>query len=210
MRAGLSSIKIGMSRMMVGSDKFVPVTLLKVDESVVVDLKTEEKHGYNAVRLASVEKKLKHTKKPEASFFKKEGLSPYRYLNEFRVSADNLLQPKNKLLVDHFSVGQYVDVQSFSKGKGFAGVIKRHNFRSLRATHGVSLTHRSHGSTGNRQDPGRVFKGKKMAGHLGNKRVTIQNLEVMYVDVETGVIGIKGSVPGAQNSVVLIRDAVKK
>lgn len=210
MRAGLITKKIGMSRFYDDKGNFIPVTILKLEECTVTATKTIDKHGYTAVQLGSGKAKEKNVKKPLLENFKKLNLTPVSKLVEFRVDNDNLLEVGTQLSVNHFSKDQYVDVSGVSIGKGFAGVIKRHNFRSLRASHGVSLTHRSHGSTGNRQDPGKVFKGKKMAGHLGASNVTTQNLKVVDIDETNGLIFVLGSVPGHKNSWVLVKDSVKK
>lgn len=210
MRAGLIAKKIGMSRICTEDGVYVPVTLLHVDNCRVISQKNKEKDGYTALQLGFSERKEKHVAKPQLENYKKISQTPAAKLVEFKVSDENLLDVGSKLLPSHFTTSQFVDVVGTSIGKGFAGVIKRHNFRSLRATHGVSITHRSHGSTGNRQDPGKVFKGKKMAGHLGNERVTIQNLQVMLTDDEKNILVVKGAVPGSKGSIVLIKDAIKR
>ncbi|MFO1154911.1 MAG: 50S ribosomal protein L3 [Rhodospirillales bacterium] len=210
MRTGLIAQKLGMSRLFIADATHVPVSVLRVDGCQVVAQRTEEKDGYTAVQLGIGAVKVKNVTKPMRGHFAKAGVEPKRRLVEFRVDADALVDVGAELSVEHFVPGQKVDVTGVSIGKGFAGSMKRHNFGGLRATHGVSISHRSHGSTGNRQDPGRVFKGKKMAGHMGAKQVTVQNLEVVHTDVERGLILVRGGVPGAKGGFVLIRDAAKK
>ena len=188
----------------------VPVTVLSVDGLQVVNVKTAEKDGYNAVQLGTGAIKAKNVTKPMKGYFAKAKVEPKKKLSEFRVSEDCLLSVGDELSVEHFVAGQYVDVCATSIGKGFAGVMKRHNFAGLEASHGVSISHRSHGSTGQRQDPGKVFKGKKMAGHLGAERVTVQNLKVVAIDAVRGLIMVKGGVPGSENTWVRVTDAVKK
>jgi len=209
MRSGLIARKEGMTRVFAEDGRHIPVTVLTVPDCQVIAVRTEEKDGYTAVQLGAGRAKAKNTTKPMRGHFAAAKVEPKAYLVEFRVSADALIDVGAELSAEHFVPGQYVDVSGTSIGKGFAGVMKRHNFAGLRASHGVSISHRSHGSTGNNQDPGRVFKGKKMAGQMGNKRVTTQGLEVVAVDAENGRILIKGAVPGARKSWVLIRDAVK-
>lgn len=210
MRTGLIAEKLGMSRLLTEKGEHIPITLLKVDNCQVVATKTAEKNGYTAVQLGVGIAKIKRLSKAMRGHFAKAKVEPKRKLVEFRVSEDGLLNVGDQLSVEHFLNGQYVDVTGISIGKGFAGAMKRHNFGGLRASHGVSVSHRSHGSTGQRQDPGKVFKGKKMAGHLGDEQVTIQNLEVVLTDSERGLIGIRGAIPGNPGGYVLIRDAVKK
>jgi len=209
MRTGLIARKMGMSRVFTDDGGHIPVTVLKVDDNQVVAQRTSEKDGYTAVQLGTTEAKVKHLTRAERGHFAAAGVAPCRKVAEFRVSEDALLPVGSTLSVAHFIAGQRVDVQATSKGKGFTGVMARHNFGGMRATHGVSVSHRAHGSTGNRQDPGRVFKGKKMAGHKGDKQITTQSLEVAAVDVENGLILVRGSVPGAKQGYVLISDAVK-
>jgi len=199
-----------MTRVFAEDGRHIPVTVLTVSECQVVAVRTEEKDGYTAVQLGAGRAKAKNTTKPMRGHFAAAKVEPKRYVAEFRVSPDALIAVGAELSAEHFVPGQRVDVTGTSIGKGFAGVMKRHNFRGLRATHGVSISHRSHGSTGNRQDPGRVFKGKKMAGHMGARSVTGQNLEVVSVDAENGLILIKGAVPGAREGWVLVSDAVKR
>ncbi len=210
MRTGLIAKKIGMTHCYNDAGEHVPVTVLKLDSLQVVDTRQNDKHGYDAVVLGAGGRKPKHVKKPQAGYYKKNNVLPKQKLVEFRVSNDNLLNIGDEVLASHFINGQYIDVTSYSIGKGFAGAMKRHNFSGLRATHGVSISHRSHGSTGHCQEPGKVFKGKKMAGHMGNRRVSVQNLQVFRADSDNGLILVRGGVPGAKNSWVLINDAVKK
>ena len=212
LRAGLIATKVGNSSFYKDDGTNMQVTVLKVDECVVSNIKTLEKDGYNAVQLASVEtgKDIKNIKKPQRKIFSSIKIKPKKFLKEFRVDSDNILDLGTKLNADHFKVDQYVDASSFSIGKGFAGVMKRHNFGGLRASHGVSISHRSHGSTGQNQDPGRVFKGKKMAGRMGNKRVTKQNLKIIDIDNDNNLLILKGSVPGKKNSIIFLKDSVKR
>jgi large subunit ribosomal protein L3 len=210
MRTGLIAEKLGMSRLLTEKGEHIPITLLKVDNCQVVSTKTAEKDGYTAVQLGVGTAKVKRLSKAQRGHFAKAKVEPKKKVVEFRVSQDALLNVGDTLSVEHFLNGQYVDVTGTSIGKGFAGAMKRHNFGGLRASHGVSISHRSHGSTGQRQDPGKVFKGKKMAGHLGDERVTVQNLKVVLTDLERSLIGILGAVPGNPGGFVLIRDAVKK
>jgi large subunit ribosomal protein L3 len=210
MRMGLIGQKVGMSRVLTEKGEHIPVTLIHVDNCQVVNVKTAEKHGYNAIQLGVGTPKSKNVSKSLRGYYAKLKVEPKRKLAEFRVNADALLNPSDRISVAHFVSGQFVDVSGNTIGKGFAGVMKRWNFGGLRASHGVSVSHRSHGSTGQRQDPGRVFKGKKMAGHMGTNQVTVQNLEVVGTDTELNLIIIKGAVPGANGSYVYIHDAVKK
>lgn len=210
MRTGLIAEKLGMSRLLTEKGEHIPITLLKVENCQVVATKTYNKDGYTAIQLGAGIAKVKRLTKAMRGHFAKAMVEPKRKLAEFRVSEDALLNLGDTLSVEHFLNGQYVDVIGTSIGKGFAGGMKRHNFGGLRASHGVSISHRSHGSTGQCQDPGKVFKGKKMAGHLGAERVTIQSLEVVLIDVERSLIGLRGAVPGNPGGYVLIQDAVKK
>lgn len=210
MRAGLIARKLGMTRLFTEEGEHVPVTVLKVDNCQVVAVRTEERDGYTAVQLGVGTAKVKNVTKPMRGHFAKAKVEPKRKLTEFRVSPDALLEVGSELTADHFVPGQFVDVVGTSIGKGFAGAMKRHNFGGLRATHGVSISHRSHGSTGQRQDPGKVFKGKKMAGHMGSRRVTVQNLKVVSTDADRGLILVHGAVPGAEGGFVLVRDAAKR
>jgi large subunit ribosomal protein L3 len=210
MRSGLIAQKLGMTRLFTEEGEHVPVTVLSVAGCQVVGVRTAERDGYTAVQLGLGQPKVKNLTKAVRGHFAKAKVEPKRELVEFRVSADAMLEVGAELSAAHFLAGQFVDVTGITIGKGFAGVMKRWNFGGLRATHGVSVSHRSHGSTGNRQDPGRVFKGKKMAGHLGHERVTTQNIKVVSVDAERGLIMVKGAVPGAEGSYVRLRDAVKR
>ena len=210
MRTGLIAEKVGMTRVFDAEGAHVPVTVLKMDGCQVVAVRTAEKDGYTAVQLGLGKAKVKNVTKPMRGHFAKAKVEPKRRLVEFRVSADALLDVGAELSAAHFLPGQYVDVTANSIGKGFAGVMKRHNFGGLRATHGVSVSHRSHGSTGNRQDPGRTFPGKLMAGHMGAARVTTQNLKIVSVDAGRGLILVQGSVPGAAGGYVLVADAKKR
>lgn len=210
MRTGLIARKEGMTRIFDEDGRHVPVTVLKIDNCQVVAHRTEEKEGYVAVQLGAGNAKVKRTSKAERGHFAKAKVEPKKQVAEFRVSADNMVEVGEELGANHFVAGQFVDVCGTSIGKGFAGGMKRHNFGGMRASHGVSVSHRAHGSTGQCQDPGKVFKGKKMAGQMGNTRVTTQNLKVVAIDVEDGLILVKGAVPGSKNGWVLVTDAVKK
>ncbi|MCB1531934.1 MAG: 50S ribosomal protein L3 [Alphaproteobacteria bacterium] len=210
MRTGLIARKEGMTRVFDADGRHVPVTVLKVDECQVVAVRSEEKDGYVAVQLGAGKAKVKRTSKANRGHFAKAKVEPKKKLAEFRVSNENVLEVGAELGANHFVAGQFVDVVGQSIGKGFAGAMKRHNFGGMRASHGVSISHRAHGSTGQCQDPGKVFKGKKMAGHMGDERVTTQNLQIVAVDVEDNLILVRGAVPGAKSGWVLISDAVKK
>jgi large subunit ribosomal protein L3 len=210
MRSGLIAQKLGMTRIYTEEGQQVPVTVLKVDNCQVVAQKTAEKHGYTALQLGVGTPKIKRLTKAERGHFAVAKVEPKRKVQEFRVSVDNLIEIGAEITVDHFVPGQYVDVTGTSIGKGFAGGMKRWNFRGLRATHGVSISHRSIGSTGNRQDPGKVFKNKKMPGHLGAEQVTTLNIQVVKTDKERGLIMVRGSVPGFKGAWVSLRDAVKR
>ena len=196
MRSGVIAKKIGMTRVFLEDGKQIPVTVLQMENLQVVSQRTNETDGYTAVQLGAG--------------FAKAKVEPKRKIAEFRVSADNLIEVGEEIIATHFLGGQKVDVSGTSIGKGFAGAMKRHNFKGLRASHGVSVSHRSHGSTGQCQEPGKVFKGKKMAGHMGSARVTTQNLEVVSTDVDRGLIMIKGAVPGSKGGWVTVKDSVKK
>ncbi|MEZ5791510.1 MAG: 50S ribosomal protein L3 [Nitratireductor sp.] len=209
MRSGVIAQKLGMTRVYNDAGEQIPVTVLKMDNLQVVAQRTEEKNGYTAVQLGVGLAKVKNTSKAMRGHFAVAQVEPKRKLAEFRVSPDNLIEVGAEITADHFVEGQLVDVTGTSVGKGFAGVMKRHNFGGGRATHGNSVSHRSHGSTGNRQDPGRVFKNKKMAGHMGQTRVTTQNLQVVRTDTERGLILIRGAVPGSKGTWITVRDAVK-
>src|SRR5258708_17699574 len=210
MRTGLIAEKVGMTRVFDAEGAHVPVTVLKMDGCQVVAVRTAEKDGYTAVQLGLGKAKVKNVTKPMRGHFAKAKVEPKRRLVEFRVSADALLDVGAELSATHFLPGQYVDVTANSIGKGFAGVMKRHNFSGLRATHGVSVSHRSHGSTGNRQDPGPPFPGKLMPGHMGAARVTTQNLKIVSGDARLGLILVQGSVPEAAGGHVLVPDAKKR
>ena len=209
MRTGVITKKIGMMRLFTDDGRHLPVTVLKVDNCQVVAQRTVEKDGYTAVQLGSGLRKVKHTTNAVRGHFAKAQVEPKRKVAEFRVTPDNLIAVGNEITADHFVNGQLVDVSGVTIGKGFAGTMKRHNYSGLEASHGVSISHRSAGSTGNRQDPGRTFKGKKMSGHMGQVLVTTQNVEVVKTDVERGLIMVKGAVPGSKGSWVMIRDAIK-
>jgi len=210
MRTGLIAKKLGMSSVYNEFGGQEAVTVLAVENCQVVAAKTKEKHGYAAVQLGVGQAKVKNVSKAMRGHYAKAKVEPKRKLVEFRVDENALLEPGAELVPSHFVPGQYVDVSGWSIGKGFQGVMKRWNFAGLEASHGVSVSHRSHGSTGQRQDPGKVFKGKKMAGHMGTTRTTTQNLEIVGADDTQGLLLIKGAVPGAKNAYVLITDAVKK
>ncbi len=210
MRTGLIAKKLGMTRLFQDDGAAVPVTVLHLDAVQVVAQRTEERDGYTALQLGWGRQKPHRVSQPNRGHFAKAKVEPKRKLVEFRVDADALVEPGATLSAAHFLVGQRVDVTGTSKGKGFQGGMKRWNFRGLEASHGVSVSHRSHGSTGNRQDPGKTFKNKKMAGHLGDERITTQNLVVAHVDAERGLLMIRGAVPGAVGGFVLVRDAVKR
>ena len=210
MRTGLIAKKLGMSRIFKDDGTHVPVTVLHLETLQVVDTRTQERDGYTAVQLGIGTPKVKNVTKPNRGHFARVKVEPKTKLVEFRVAEDALLEPGATLSAAHFVVGQKVDVTGTSKGKGFAGGMKRWNFSGLEASHGVSVSHRSLGSTGNRQDPGKTFKNKKMAGHLGDERITTLNLEVALVDVEKNLLMIRGAIPGGKNGFVLVRDAIKK
>jgi large subunit ribosomal protein L3 len=210
MRTGLIAQKLGMTRVFDDTGNHLPVTLLKVDGCQVIAQRTQERDGYTAVQLGVGAAKPKRVGKAMRGHFAKAKVEPKRRLAEFRVSEDALLDTGVEISAGHFLAGQYVDVSGTSIGKGFAGAMKRHNFKGLLASHGISISHRSHGSTGQCQDPGKVFKGKKMAGHMGDERVTIQNLRIVSTDPEDGLIAVEGAVPGSRGSYVLLRDAIKK
>jgi large subunit ribosomal protein L3 len=210
MRTGLIAQKLGMSRLFNEEGAHVPVTVLKVDKCEVVAVRTAERDGYTAVQLGVGKAKVRNMSKALRGHFAKAKVEPKRKVAEFRVTPDAVLDVGAELAANHFVPGQFVDVTGITIGKGFAGSMKRWNFGGLRATHGVSVSHRSHGSTGNRQDPGRTFPNKKMAGHLGVERVTTLNLKVVATDADQGLIMIRGAVPGAEGGYVLVRDAVKR
>ncbi len=209
LRTGVLAEKLGMTRIFAEDGKNVPVTLFKVEGNVITNIKTTEKNGYTAVQVGFGERKAKNIAKPQREEFAKNKVPAKAHLKEFRVPAEKMLNIGDEISASHFVVGQKVDVSGITIGKGFQGVMKRHNFAGLEASHGVSISHRSHGSTGQRQDPGRVFKNKKMAGHMGAVRATQQGLKVILVDADKGLIAIKGSTPGFEGSIVEIRDAIK-
>ena len=210
MRSGVIAKKLGMTRLFMEDGKQVPVTVLQMENLQVVAQRTGEKDGYSAVQLGAGAAKAKRTSAAMRGHFAAAKVEPKRKIAEFRVSAENLIEVGEEIIADHYFEGQYVDVSGTSIGKGFAGAMKRWNFGGLRATHGVSISHRSHGSTGQCQEPGRVFKGKKMAGHMGAAKVTTQNLQVVKTDSDRGLLMIKGAVPGSKGGWVTIKDAVKK
>lgn len=209
-RSGLIAQKLGMSRVFREDGSHVPVTVLHIDNCQVVDQRTLERDGYSAVQLGAGKAKVRRLGQAMRGHFAKAEVEPKQRVAEFRVSEDALIEIGAQLSPTHFATGQYVDVAGTSIGKGFAGAMKRWGFSGMRASHGVSISHRAHGSTGQCQDPGKVFKGKKMAGHLGAGRVTMQNLEVVGSDVEAGLLLIKGSIPGSKSGWVMVQDAVKK
>ena len=209
MRCGVIVRKLGMSRVFNDIGEHIAVTVLRLEDTEVVSTRSMDKDGYIAVQLGFGSRKVKHTTKPMRGHFAKANVEPKERLAEFVVSEDALLSVGDKLSVNHYVVGQKVDVVGTSQGKGFAGSMKRHNFGGMRATHGVSVSHRAHGSTGNSQDPGRVWKGKKMAGQMGNVRVTTQNLTVVKLIEDENLILVQGSVPGSKNGIILLSDAHK-
>ena len=209
MRCGVIVRKLGMSRIFNDKGEHIPVTVLRLEDTEVLSTKTIEKDGYTAVQLGFGNKKLKHTTKPMRGVFAKSNIEPKKKVAEFRVSSDALLNVGDKLSVNHYVAGQKVDAIGVSQGKGFAGAMKRHNFGGMQASHGVSVSHRAHGSTGNSQDPGRTWKGKKMAGQYGNVRITTQNLTVVKLIENDNLILVEGSVPGSKNGIVMLKDAIK-
>ena len=210
MRTGVITQKVGMTRLFTEDGRHVPVTVLKLDKCQVVATRTKEKDGYTAVQLGSGFIKAKSVSKPERGRFAKQQVEPKRKIAEFRIEEKYMLEVGDEILADHFRAGQKVDVTGITIGRGFTCAMKRWNFRGLEASHGVSISHRSLGGTGGRQDPGRTFKNKKMHGHYGVERVTTQNVEVAKVDVERGLIMVRGAVPGSKGGFVMVRDAVKK
>jgi large subunit ribosomal protein L3 len=210
MRSGVIAQKVGMTRVFTDAGEHVPVTVLKLDGCQVVAHRTQEKNGYTAVQLGIGRAKVKNVSKAERGRFAVAKVEPTLKLAEFRVDADGLIPVGAEITADHFIPGQFVDVTGTTIGKGFAGPMKRWNFGGLRASHGVSISHRSHGSTGGRQDPGKTFKNKKMAGHMGVERVTTQNLRVVQTDVSRGLILVEGAVPGHRGGWIYVRDAVKR
>lgn len=209
-RTGLIARKLGMTRLFAEDGRHVPVTVLQLEQCQVVAVRTKDKDGYTAVQLGAGKVKVKNLTKPVRGHYAKAKVEPKKRLVEFRVSDDAVLQIGAELAATHYVAGQFVDVAGISIGKGFAGAMRRWNFAGLEASHGVSISHRSHGSTGGRQDPGRTFKNKKMAGHWGVDRVTTQNLKVVATDVDKGLIMISGAVPGPEGGWVEITDAVKR
>jgi large subunit ribosomal protein L3 len=209
MTIGLIGTKLGMTREFIKSGQSIPVTVIKVETGRVLDVLTKEKRGYSAVKVGFFKQKNSKVKKQMKGYFVKKNTEPKKILKEFRVKNTSEFKEGNEVGLELFKDQKFVDVTSKTIGKGFAGVMKRHNFGGLRASHGVSVSHRSHGSTGQRQDPGKVFKGKKMAGHMGDKFRTILNIEIIKSDLENNLIFLKGSIPGSKNSTVLIRAAVK-
>jgi large subunit ribosomal protein L3 len=210
MRSGVIAQKLGMTRLFTEAGEQVPVTVLRLDNCQVVAQRTVEKNGYTAVQLGAGLAKVKNTPRALRGHFAAASVEPKRRVVEFRVSPENLIDVGAEITADHFIAGQFVDVTGTSHGKGFQGVIKRHHYGGGRASHGNSLNHRTHGSTGQRQDPGKVFKGKPMAGHMGDVRVTTQNLKIVKTDAERGLIMVAGAVPGAKGGWILVRDAVKR
>ena len=210
MRSGVIAKKVGMTRIFQDDGKQIPVTVLQLDKLQVVAQRTQDRHGYSAVQLGAGSAKAKRVSKAMRGHFAVAKVEPKRKIAEFRVDPENLIGVGEEITANHYFEGQFVDVTGVSIGKGFAGAMKRHNFGGLRASHGVSISHRSHGSTGQCQDPGKVFKGKKMAGHMGAARVTTQNLQVVKTDADRGLIMVKGAVPGSKGGWVTLKDAVKK
>jgi len=210
MRTGLIAQKLGMTRLFLEDGRHVPVTVLKLGKCQVVAVRTAEKDGYTAVQLGVGKAKVKNVSQGMRGHYAKAKVEPKAKLVEFRVTPDALLEVGAELTAAHFVPGQFVDVIGITKGRGFSGVMRRWNFGGLRATHGVSISHRSHGSTGQRQDPGKVFKNKKMAGHYGVERVTIQNLKILAADAERGLLYLTGAVPGFDGAYVLVKDAAKR
>ncbi len=210
LRSGIIAKKMGMTRLFMEDGRQVPVTVLQLDSLQVVAQRTLEKDGYTAVQLGAGTAKVKRVSKAMRGHFAAASVEPKRKITEFRVAPENMIAIGEEIIAAHYFEGQFVDVSGTSIGKGFAGVMKRHNFGGLRATHGVSVSHRSHGSVGMCQDPGRIFKGKKMAGHMGTTRITTQNLQVVRTDIDRGLIMVRGAVPGNKGGWVTVKDAVKK
>jgi large subunit ribosomal protein L3 len=210
LRSGIIAKKVGMTRLFMEDGKQIPVTVLQLENLQVVAQRTNEKDGYTAVQLGAGNAKAKRTSAAMRGHFAAANVAPKRKVAEFRVDEANLIEVGAEISAEHYFEGQFVDVSGTSIGKGFAGAMKRHNFGGLRASHGVSVSHRSHGSTGQCQDPGKVFKGKKMAGHMGSARVTTQNLQVVRTDADRGLIMVKGAVPGSKGGWVTVKDAMKK
>ena len=209
MRSGIIAKKVGMTRLFLDNGKQIPVTVLHMENLQVVAQRTNEKHGYTAVQLGAGRSKVKNVSKAMRGHFSIAKVEPKRKIAEFRVAPENLIDVGAEITAEHYVEGQFVDVSGTSIGKGFAGAMKRHNFGGLRASHGVSISHRSHGSTGQCQGPGKVFKGKKMAGHMGSKMRTKQNIEIIKTDLENDIMYLKGSIPGSRNTEVLVKQSVK-
>ena len=209
-RCGVIAKKIGMTQIFKENGEAVPVTVLHVDENVVLSVRNKEKDGYDSLQVAAFDQKIQRLSKSIRGIFEKAKVLPKKKIKEFVIDKKYALKVGDKIDVNHFKKGQYLDITGTSIGKGFAGVMKRHNFKGLEASHGVSVSHRSAGSTGQCQDPGRVFKGKKMAGQLGNKKVTKQNILVVDIDSKLNILLVKGAVPGSKNGYLYIRDAIKK
>jgi large subunit ribosomal protein L3 len=209
-RSGLIAKKIGMSQIYKENGEVIPVTIIRVEENVVLSTRTKSKDGYNAVQIAAFAQKSQRLNKSIRGLFEKVNLETKSKIKEFVVAEKYILETGSKIGVDHFKKGQYVDITGTSIGKGYAGAMKRHNFKGLEASHGVSISHRSAGSTGQRQDPGRTFKGKKMAGRMGGERVTTQNIQVVDIDLDLNLLVVKGAVPGNKNGYLYVKDAVKK
>ena len=209
-RCGVIAKKIGMTQIFKDNGEVIPVTVLHVDENVVLSVKNEEKNGYDSLQIAAFDQKMQRLSKSIRGIFEKAKVSPKKKIKEFSINKKYALKVGDVINVNHFKKGQYVDITGTSIGKGYAGVMKRHNFKGLEASHGVSVSHRSAGSTGQCQDPGKVFKGKKMAGRLGGEKVTKQNILIVDIDSELNVLLVKGAVPGNKNGYLYIRDAIKK
>ena len=209
MSIGLLGKKIGMTREFMDTGQSIPVTVIKVEKGRVLDVINKDKRGYNAVKIGFFKIKNSKLSKQMKGYFAKKNTEPKKILKEFRVTNNDQYKEGNELGLEIFKDKKFVDVKSKTIGKGFAGVMKRWNFGGLRASHGVSVSHRSHGSTGQRQDPGKVFKGKKMAGHMGDKLRTMLNLEIVKSDLENNLLYLKGSIPGSKNSTVILRESIK-
>ena len=211
MRPGIIAKKIGMSNFYTPNGLNIPVTILHVDDCKVIERTEKPELDTDKILLGACEiKKENKTNKATKGFFKKKSSVPFKYIREFSIDKETEVKAGDSLKVDHFQEGQFIDVSGFSKGKGFAGAMKRHNFSGMRATHGVSISHRAHGSTGQCQDPGKVFKGKKMAGHLGDEHKTLQSLQVVKVDTKNNIICVKGSTPGARGAWLVVEDSIKQ
>jgi len=210
MRTGLMAKKLGMTQLFADDGTQIPVSVLQMMSHTVLGVRRLEKDGYTALQVGCCELKSNKVTKPLKGHYEKIGQAPKRHVREFRVDEQNLLEVGSEIDLSHFREGGYLDISGITIGKGFAGGMKRHGFGGLRASHGVSVSHRSHGSTGNRQDPGKVFKNKKMAGHMGARQITKQNLYIQKIDLESGLIFVKGAVPGPKGGLLSLRDAVKK